>query len=540
MNVNKICAAVSALCLSATAVLLAGNAGKNTPSFAGSLKFGDIDGNDIIDARDATLLLSYYAYVSTHDQISLEEYIAMQDKETAAQTTTTQTTTAPPATSPDVKLKSGGDTFTIAVWNADNYPRFVSQWLGVTEDAVIDSNYSQSLTYDPLDKHPLTTLKTPSGAKLNIINFGAGGAEAGEKYEELFKSGEDIDVYYCENGSWMYKFINNDQYTAPLSDLGFKDEDFAQTYSYTDKLGKDQKGVRKAVSPFICPGGFAYRTDLAKQYLGISSSTEMQKSVGSWDGFVSTAKTLSTATNGTVALGDTYGGIFQAYLSEHKLTNQDSTVTDDAKIFADYAKTLWDCGGISKNGQWTDEWTANGVNEKVMGYFIPSWGVNGFLTRAADNSEGKWDIVPGPEPFYWGGIWTVVNPATDNADDCASFIRSSCLNADSMVKAAGTDNYYLPNNKAAMAELLADPTKTNLNSNTVFSGNNLLGVLSSNAEKIVPAVYTFEKEDDYNWDLRDIIEDDYLKYENSWDETVDTFYNIKQRAYKDKIKYVNF
>ena len=178
MNINKICAAVSALCFAGTAVTLSMNNLNNDKAFALENPLGDVDGNGVIDGVDASTVLSYYAYISAnHDGTTLEQFIDKQND------------------TPANKLKSGGDTFTVAVWNADEYPRLISTWLNVTEDAVADSYYSQTMTNDPVDDHVLNTLKTPSGASLRIINFGVGGADASEHYDSLFLQGEDMDVY---------------------------------------------------------------------------------------------------------------------------------------------------------------------------------------------------------------------------------------------------------------------------------------------------------------------------------------------------------
>ena len=520
MNVNKICAAVSALCFAGTAVLLSMNNKNNNTASALERLLGDVNGNGVVDAVDASTILSYYAYVSAgHEDITLEQFMKIQNSNTTETTTIPQTTENKP--SDNIKLKSGGDTFTIAVWNADDIPRLASTWLNVKEEDVYSSGKRQASK----------TLKTPSGASLQIINFGVGGIDAPEQYDSLFKSGEDLDVYYCED-DWISSFIENNERTAPLSDLGFTDEDFAQTYDYADGIGHNSSGVRKAAAPFISPGGFAYRTDLAQKYLGINSPTEMQKAVGTWDDFATTAKKLAEKQSG-LALADSVGGIYQAYNTSHNMTDSDGKITESAKEFADYAKSLWECGGVTHNYQWTDEWTADGTNDKVMGYFVPTWAISGFLETAAENSMGKWDIVPGPESFYWGGMWTVVNPATDNADDCASFIRNSCLSTDSMLKAAKTAKYYIPNSKAAMSEILADPTLSGMSGNKVFNSNSYFGVFSTVAENILTYPVNYPNQRYRESCMATTIMEDYLKRGWSWEDTVT---GCETSRYWDEIK----
>lgn len=528
MNINKVCAAFSALCLTGTAVLAANINSKLTSVSAVSELLGDANRNGVVDGVDATIILSYYAYISAgHDNISVDDYVKMRTNEEPAQTTTSPQTTEPPVTTTtvsnsNIKLKSGGDTFTVAVWNMDDLPRLVSNWLNITEDEVSESYYSQTESYDPIDNHPLITLKTPTGSKLRIINMGLGGGEAAEKIDTLLLSGDDLDVYYCEP-VWAKHFIDNDSLTAPLSDLGFTDKDFSQTYKYADDIGHNKDGVRKGASPFISPGGFAYRSDLADEYLGIKSPAEMQSAIGSWDKFISTAQKLSERSNGNTALADTLGGMYQAYTMSHRMTDADGNITADAKEFADYAKTLWECGGVTKNSQWSDEWLADGLKDRTMGYFIPTWGIRGFLGHASEESRAKWELVQGPESFYWGGIMTIVNPATDNAADCASFIRSSCLYKESMLAAAENDMYDLPNNKEAMAEIIKTPSLSDISSAKEFRTYDYFSVLNDAAEGISFTPYSYMKQSDVEYYMVNTIRDKYIKAGSSWEETETAF-----------------
>ena len=506
MNINKICAAVSALCFAGTAVTLSMNNLNNDKAFALENPLGDVDGNGVIDGVDASTILSYYAQISTnHDGttpelrsgdvdgngvidgvdasavLSYYAYIsANHDGTTLEQFIDKQNDT------PANKLKSGGDTFTIAVWNADEYPRLIGTWLDVSDRDLVDYFSSQTYRYDRIHHPDSPMFRTPSGAGLNIVNFGVN-----------FKSYSVLDRAFSTH-------------------LGFTDEDLAQTYEYTDQIGHNKNGVRKAVAPFICPGGFAYRTDLAEHYLGIKSPSEMQSAVGNWDDFVSTAQKISEKTNGNLALADTVGGMYQAYRMSHRMVDKDENLTADARAFADYAKTLWDCGGVTKNIQWSDEWINNGLQDKVMGYFVPSWGLNGYLKLASENTPGQWELIQGPESFYWGGIYTVVNPATDNADDCASFIRSSCLDKKNMLKTAENDIYYLPNNKEAVSEIVKNPSLTAIGSVDTFGTKNYINVLADTAENITFTPYTYQNEYDVELFILNTIQKNYLTGYTPW------------------------
>lgn len=40
------------------------------------------------------------------------------------------------------------------------------------------------------------------------------------------------------------------------------------------------------------------------------------------------------------------------------------------------------------------------------------------------------NVCQGPAPYFWGGTWIVVNPATDNAEEAQSFIKTFTVDAD--------------------------------------------------------------------------------------------------------------
>ena len=152
----------------------------------------------------------------------------------------------------DASVGQGGDKFTVAAWNADDVPYLIAQWKGIDYSSVADD------------------LANGKVEGIDFINFGVGGGDASEKYDNLFSAGSDLDVYFCE-ADWALKYINDDSKTLALDKLGLGDSDFANIYSYTDEIGKTTSGVRKGVSWQAAAGGFYYRSDLAADYLGATT-----------------------------------------------------------------------------------------------------------------------------------------------------------------------------------------------------------------------------------------------------------------------------
>lgn len=408
----------------------------------------------------------------------------------------------------------GGDTFTIAAWNADDVPFLIAQWKGLDYDSIQDD-----LANDAVDG-------------IKFINFGVGGGDASEKYDNLFKSGDDLDVYFCE-ADWALKYINDDEKTLPLADLGLGDSDFANIYAYTDEIGKSSDGVRKGVSWQAAAGGFQYRSDLAQEYLGVTSPEEMQAAIGDWDKFVEAAQTVSEKSSGKTALADTLGGMWQAYACGRTtpwVVDNALQIDDFCKEFADTAKALWDCGGVTKNGQWTDEWTAAGTNDTCMGYFVSTWGFGGFALDAAGGeggeTYGKWAVCQGPQPFFWGGTWIVVNPKTDNGEEARDFILSATSNEDQMSTYAVNKPEYV-NNSKVMDDLISSNTVFNEKITNNLGGQNFYAELADNAKTIDFNGLITPYDATIKTDFINVVKEQYLEGGASWDDTVE--------AFKDKI-----
>jgi hypothetical protein len=446
-----------------------------------------------------------------------------EEKEEKTETTTAasedatdapaEETTAEPETdgSIDPSVKTGGDTFTVAAWNADDVPALIAQWKGLSYDTIVDDLANEKVE------------------GINAIIFGVGGGQASERYDQLFNDGGDLDVYFCE-ADWALKYINDDTKTLALSKLGLGDSDFANIYSYTDEIGKDSNGVRKGVSWQAAAGGFAYRADLAEEYLGVKSPEEMQEKIADWDLFVSAAQEISEKSNKSVALADTLGGLWQAFAcgrTQPWVKDNKLVIDDSCKEFADTAKALWDCNGVSKNNQWTDEWTAAGVSGNCMGYFVSTWGFGGFFLDAAGGEKGeqygKWAVCEGPTPFYWGGTWIVVNPATDNGEEAREFILSATSDEAQMSAYAQAKPEYV-NNSKVMDELIGADTVFNEKISGNFKDNqNYFKALAENAKGIDFKGLITPYDASIKTAFVTAIKEDYLEGGKDYDATIESF-----------------
>lgn len=418
----------------------------------------------------------------------------------------------------EVKLGTGGDTFTVASWDANDFPAMREVWKKDNADA---------------------------DAKVNFVCFNCGGGEAAEKYDQLFSGGEDLDLYFVE-ADWALKYINDDTKTAPLSDLGFTDENFAEIYPYTDEIGKDQNGVRKGVSWQAAGGGFAYRSDLAKEYLGVEDPDAMQEQVKDWDTFVATAKTVNEKSGGKSALADSIGGLWQAYAPSRTtpwVVDEKVELDDFCKTFADTAKSLWDSGGVTKINQWDEAWVAAGTDGTTMGYFVSTWGFGetAFFMNATGgkdgaggdkNSYGLWNVCQGPSKYYWGGTWYVVNPKTDNAEECQSVIKTFTVDNDKISEYAKAKPEFC-NNSTVMDELLGADTVFNQTVTDNVGGQNFYKILAESATDVNLNGLITPYDATIKSTFLSSVQDVYLNGGEDWDAVVEDFKNDGSEALPD-------
>ena len=415
----------------------------------------------------ATLAISATAFVGCgEDNSSSTPAESNSDSDSAADSNSDSTADSPAddandpaAAGGEITLPTGGGSMTVLTWTGDDLEVMLPMW---EKAEGIDAS------------------------KVNLKNFQVGGGEASAQYDQYFLGGEDVDMLMVE-ADWALKYINDDTATAPLSQLGFTDADFADQYAYTMEVGKDSNGVIKGTSWQAAPGGWCYRTDLADTYLGVKSPDDMQAKVSDWDAFQATAKEVMEKSGNKTALTTTLGGIWQAFAANRStpwVVDNKLAVDDFCNTFVDLAKNMRDNKYVTEANQWSDEWYAAGQTDDTMGYFVSTWGFGASILETAAGGDGgttwgKWGVCQGPTPYFWGGTWACVSPKTDDADLVASFMRYFTVNKDSMKEYALAKPDYV-NNMTAMQEIVDEKS----NSNPLLGGQDQFAVLHEAAKKI--------------------------------------------------------
>lgn len=325
-------------------------------------------------------------------------------------------------------------------------------------------------------------------SKIEIVAQGDSGGDASTKYEQYLSGDGDVDLM-CLEADWILKYINDDKLTAPLSALEITKDSFASPYAYTVAIGTNEAGVLKGASWQAAPGGFAYRADLAEQYLGVKSPAEMQEKVKDWDTFQATAKELYDKSEGKVAMTATEGGLWQVYQANRTQpwVKDGKLVMDNAEAFYDIAKKMKDDKTLADVEQWKDPWYASVNSGDCLGDFVSTWGLTTSETsilyqfaNGKKDAEAYMAFCQGPSTYFWGGTWLGVSTKCDNKTLAKQFIEFFTCKDDTMKKYVEATNDFC-NNSKVMKEIADAGTNKNP---LLKDGQDQFAILLSQADGI--------------------------------------------------------
>lgn len=423
--------------------------------------FGDINGDGAINALDAASILQYAAYAGAGGKLDLKGFLNGEEEP--------QVPVTPPEEDDPVTPPAEEDsTLTILSWNSD------------TEMMV---EYYQEM-------HP--------DADIKIITV----EDAELAYRDYLLSGEQVDLYVADP-SWIASYINDPKLAQPLSAVGITEADYAKAFPYTLQMGKNKKGELYAATPYVCPGGYCYNTDLAMEYLGISTPEEMQAAVSDWNGFLMTADKLHKATDGGVTMVASIGDIVTTYAGNGDMPAliDGEPNMEKAGALAKLVKECTDKGYVNPNVmQWTIDWTNVGLGEETMGYFYSSWCLYPYgVLESNCGSVGNWAIVEGPQSYYWGGMAFCVAPSCNSASMAEDFLRCLTVDTDSMENFADSSGFMV-NNCDAIENIMASGE----HGNPLLGGQDEYSVLYNTAKNLDFKALT-EHDDDLMYLIPSII-----------------------------------
>lgn len=239
---------------------------------------------------------------------------------------------------------------------------------------------------------------------------------------------------YIESDAW--ETLTDDPYNIDVSD----------SEDYTVKLGSDSDGNVKALSYQATPGGFWYKRDLAKKYLGTDDPDEISEMLSTTDGMLDVAEKLKEGSNGETHMFASYKDLWQfANYGMRSLAWVDGDkfqMDDYIPEFFDLAKTVRDNGYDAKIDTWSEAWYASCADDSVFGYAEPTWGLQYVIQTGAPDSEGNWGIASMPAAYFNGGSYLGIYQESQNKELAAEYVKFVCTNKDFLTQYANDKGDY--------------------------------------------------------------------------------------------------
>lgn len=239
---------------------------------------------------------------------------------------------------------------------------------------------------------------------------------------------------YIESDAW--ETLTDDPYNIDVSD----------SEDYTVKIASDSEGNVKALSYQATPGGFWYKRDLAKKYLGTDDPDEISEMLSTTEGMLDVAEKLKEGSNGETHMFASYKDLWQfanygmrsvAWVDGNKFQ-----MDDYIPEFFDLAKTVRDNDYDAKIDTWSEAWYASCADDSVFGYAEPTWGLQYVIQTGAPDSEGNWGIASMPAAYFNGGSYLGIYQESQNKELAAEYVKFVCTNKDFLTQYANDKGDY--------------------------------------------------------------------------------------------------
>ncbi len=233
----------------------------------------------------------------------------------------------------------------------------------------------------------------------------------------------------------MLENLSQNQYNA--------EEISKEMIPYVDELSRDKEGNIKGLSWQSTPGGFWFRKDLAKEYLGTDDPDELHEMLSDWDKIVEVGKQVYEKSGGQIALLDDVESVLQFYASYkgQPWVGEDNHIIDDdfmLKMF-NMMKTVADNNVDARADMWSAGWTS-GMYSKDMFILtcLPTWGLNfcikpGIPEEEMEQAANTWGYMQAPSAYQNGGTWYGMYSGSKNKDAAWAWIKTMTSNEEYLV-----------------------------------------------------------------------------------------------------------
>lgn len=216
-------------------------------------------------------------------------------------------------------------------------------------------------------------------------------------------------------------------------------------------LVSDQDGNILGLEMQVTPAGFAYKRDLAKEYLGTDDPAEVGAMISDWDAFLEVGKQVSEKSGGKVKMMVSLGDVLLSTIGQNVVDYVDGDKVDITKKMTKPLETtikMRDAGIIGNVEMYSASWYSAYAADEYIFYEAGSWCPPLVIAKNDTEGEGNWAVTTPPDgSFNLGGTTLSIYKDSENKEAAwayLEFIYFSELGGSYMYDLTGNYSCYQP------------------------------------------------------------------------------------------------
>lgn len=211
-------------------------------------------------------------------------------------------------------------------------------------------------------------------------------------------------------------------------------------FEFANQLGAGPNGELYGVEQQICPSGFAYRRDLAKEYLGTDDPTEVAAMISDWDKMFEVAQQVKEKSGGKVTALPGISIVLNGILNNQNVSEYiDGDNIDLSGRYTDaleVATKFNQAGVLGKQEDGTPALNSSYAAGEVLFYPCAPWSCKwGVATNDPDGS-GNWGLTTAPgDGFTYGGTSVSIYSGSENKEAAWEYVQDVYCTGDGVEEA---------------------------------------------------------------------------------------------------------
>lgn len=192
-------------------------------------------------------------------------------------------------------------------------------------------------------------------------------------------------------------------------------------------LVSDQDGNILGVEMQVTPAGFAYKRNMAREYLGTDDPKEVGEKIKDWDTFLATGQQVNEKSGGKVKMMASLGDVLLSAINQNVVDYVDGTqvnITDKMSRPLDITIQMRNAGIIGNVEMYSASWYAAYASDEYLFYEAGAWCPPLVIVPNDPEGEGNWAVTMPPEgSFNLGGTTLSIYKDSENKEAAWAYLQ---------------------------------------------------------------------------------------------------------------------